>query len=531
MADATPQIADVVPQTPTMAPTALASDVDTSPGSAIGKMMAPTIEAANQKIPDPYTQGVQVAEPHQKQIVPATQYDANHPVQGSAWDKAHARRQNSVAGLANVIGQFGQQIQEKKQANLKDKLVNVMKYKTNTENAQQVLNDPNSSPQAKQMAQRVADANKKQLNDLLSDKKNQKEMAKALDISFVDPDKNKTPEVQAYQQAMKEFKGAGPFTSDNPQEHVVAQAAQKVAAPVSRPGVSGGSPEQVAAPVQRQAPPAPLPPPKSQTPYADAALAKDSPTIEENPKYAAALIQKDAANKQLMTAIPHLIDSAYKTSIANANNKSSAARVIFDKLSDARKQQLSDISKLTGIGMRDRTMLSVQASRAATDMAKAHLQVNAAMSIANMKNLTEQQKIAVLKQGLAPLDKQMAAVSARLENYDKSVAAMKAVTPKEDQASALQTLAMQRQMDSNELDQLQQMRTGATSNNQLMVDDASSSKTPISPEDREIQSFMTSGPQPGSGEPSPEIQLIGADPSDNPSDNPDAYLPPDDGND
>jgi hypothetical protein len=232
-----------------------------------------------------------------------------------------------------------------------------------------------------------------------------------------------------------------------------------------------------------------------------------------------------------MTAIPHLIDSAYKTSIANANNKSSAARVIFDKLSDARKQQLSDISKLTGIGMRDRTMLSVQASRAATDMAKAHLQVNAAMSIANMKNLTEQQKIAVLKQGLAPLDKQMAAVSARLENYDKSVAAMKAVTPKEDQASALQTLAMQRQMDSNELDQLQQMRTGATSNNQLMVDDASSSKTPISPEDREIQSFMTSGPQPGSGEPSPEIQLIGADPSDNPSDNPDAYLPPDDGND
>ena len=74
--------------------------------------------------------------------------------------------------------------------------------------------------------QKVIEANKKQLQTILTDpKKLQKQMLKALDISFVDPEKNKTPEVQAYQKLpMKDFKEAGPFNSDNPAEHEAAQA-------------------------------------------------------------------------------------------------------------------------------------------------------------------------------------------------------------------------------------------------------------------------------------------------------------------
>ena len=91
-------------------------------------------------------------------------------------------------------------------------------------------------------------------------------MQKALDISFVDPEKNKTPEVQAYQKAMAEFKEAGPFNADNPAEHAVAQAA-KAPQMSDKPNVQG------------MIPPAPnlQPVPKSQTPYADKALAKDMP--------------------------------------------------------------------------------------------------------------------------------------------------------------------------------------------------------------------------------------------------------------
>jgi hypothetical protein len=438
----TPQI----PNIPTMAPTQSAAGGVATP-SDIGSLMAPIVAAANQPVPDPYTQGVQVAEPHLKQIVPASQYRDNRPIQGDVQDKNRARRQNSVAGLANMIGNFGQKIQERKQAALKDRLVDVMKYKQNAENAQTVLNDPNASPQAKQMAQKVADANKKQLNDLLSDPKHQKEMAKALDISFVDPDKNKTPEVQAYQQAVKEFKAAGPFTSDNPQEYAVAQAAQ------------GGGQAQSKQPVQTQQSTQPQQQ-KSQTPYADAALKKDSPTIAQNPQYAAVVQQKQAAQKQLATMIPHLIDTESKAQIQAARDGNAAAREVFKASSDFRAKALDDITKLNIADAKDATTLKTTAMRDAATIASASIRANAAVKVAQVNGLSREQVQNVKQQGATDLDKHINATEQALKTYGQREADIKNSTTMSDtqKKQALDALNYSRQQDTNKLKALQDIR-------------------------------------------------------------------------
>ena len=437
----TPQI----PNIPTMAPTQSAAGGVATP-SDIGSLMAPIVGAANQPVPDPYTQGIQVAEPHLKQIIPATQYKDNRPVQGDVQDKNRARRQNSVAGLANMIGSFGQKIQERKQASLKDRLVDVMKYKQNAENAQTVLSDPNAPPQAKQMAQKVADANKKQLNDLLSDPKHQKEMAKALDISFVDPDKNKTPEVQAYQQAVKEFKAAGPFTADNPQEHAVAQAAQ------------GGGQTQPKQQGQQQS--GPVQQPKSQTPYADAALKKDSPTIAQNPQYAAVVQQKQAAQKQLATMIPHLIDTESKAQIQAAKDGNAAAREVFRASSDFRTKALDAITKLNIADAKDATTLKTTAMRDAAIIGSASIRANAAVKVAQVNGLSREQIQNVKQQGAIDLDKHINSTEQALKTYGQREADIKnSTTMSETQKKqALDALNYSRQQDTNKLKALQDIR-------------------------------------------------------------------------
>ena len=93
-----------------------------------------------------------------------------------------------------------------------------MKAQQQVANAEKVMADPNASDTTRQMAQNILQSNKKKIQDIASDPKDHKQLAKALDISFTDPEKNKTPEVQALQAATKEFKAAGPFTADNPQE-------------------------------------------------------------------------------------------------------------------------------------------------------------------------------------------------------------------------------------------------------------------------------------------------------------------------
>lgn len=435
-----------VPSIPTIAPTQSAAD-GIATASDIGQLMAPIVAKANQPIPDPYVQGMQVAEPHLQQVVPAKQYNDQRPITGDVQDKNRARRQNAVAGLANTIGSARQNIQEKKQASLKDRLVDVMKYKTNVENAQTVLSDPSSSAQAKQMAQKVMDANKKQLNDLLSDPKHVKEMSKALDISFVDPEKNKTPEVQAYQQAMKEFKEAGPFKSDNPQEHAVAVAAQG--------GGSGQGTQQQAKPAVNT-PPAPK---QSATPYADKALSKDTPTIAENPKYAAALQQREEAQKQLTTMIPHLIDSQSKALIQAAKDGNASAREVFKDASTFRAHSLDALTKLGIADAKDQTTLKTTAMRDSATIASASIRANAAVEVAKINGLSREQVASIHQTAATDLDKHINSTEQALKTYGQREADIKASNQTEEQkAQALKVLNYSKQQDENKLKALQDLR-------------------------------------------------------------------------
>src|SRR5271154_935984 len=178
---------------------------------------------ATAKLPSPYTQEYTQQSPRIQPVRQFTpQNDQQRPLgQGSAQLK-HTQNMNALASLSNMVGRAGQAIAQKKQDQLKMDLTDVMQAKQNAENAQVVLQqDPNNK-----LAQQVLAANKKRLNDILSDPKKQKGLAKALDISFTNPEDNKTPEVQAGQQAMAQVRQAGQYNASNPQEAQVARLAQ-----------------------------------------------------------------------------------------------------------------------------------------------------------------------------------------------------------------------------------------------------------------------------------------------------------------
>src|SRR5271168_4359703 len=235
---------------------------------------------ATAKLPSPYTEEYTQQAPRIQPVRQFTpQNDQQRPLgQGSAQLK-HTQNMNALASLSNMVGRAGQAIAQKKQDALKMDLTDVMQAKQNAENAQTVLKqDPNNK-----LAQQVLAANKKRLNDILSDPKKQKGLAKALDISFTNPEDNKTPEVQAGQQAIAQVKQAGPFNASNPQEAAVAKMA-----------ANGGKPTPPAPQQQQQ---------KSATPYADQAMARDLPALATNPQYAPALAQQQAAQKALYTNV------------------------------------------------------------------------------------------------------------------------------------------------------------------------------------------------------------------------------------
>src|SRR5271163_1305506 len=236
---------------------------------------------ANAPLPAMYSQGVTPQEPRIRPVPQFTPLNTNQrPIGGGSAQLKHTQNMNALASLANMVGRAGQAIAQKKQDQLKMDLTDVMQAKQNAENAQVVLQqDPNNK-----LAQQVLAANKKRLNDILSDPKKQKGLAKALDISFTNPEDNKTPEVQAGQQAMAQVRQAGQYNASNPQEAAVAKMA-----------ANGGKATPPASQQSQQ--------PRSATPYADQAMARDLPALAANPQYAPAVAQQQAAQKALWTNI------------------------------------------------------------------------------------------------------------------------------------------------------------------------------------------------------------------------------------
>lgn len=419
---------DGLPQVPTIPTTAVQSAADgVSSSNDIMSIVGGLGAAANAKLPDQYTTTQQPSDPHLPQHM---QFDNNRktnnvPITGQVADVKRARRQNAVAGLANTIGQFGEQIQAKKQAEIKDKLIDVMKAKQNVANATQVMQDPNASDQQKQMAQNVLQTNKKAMNDILSDPKHQKQLAKALDISFIDPEKNKTPEVKAFQEATKEFKAAGPFNADNPQEHQVAQLANKPAAGSPQAAQNLPASKPTAQPTQAAA-----------TPYADAALKKDLPGITTNPQYEAQLKQKEAAQKQLAAITPKLIDAQSKALIQQAKDGNAQAREEFKFAADYQTKAMQEAKKLEGIDARDKAQIQAESMRARAQVAAASIRAAATVKAAEIKGRTEEDKLAVKKQGSDDLNKQITQTDNQIKSFGQQVNDIKTSSLKPEEKKA-----------------------------------------------------------------------------------------------
>lgn len=481
----------LTPTVPQIAPIASASgQIATS--DDIGALLGPIAARANSTLPDPYTQGTQVAEPHYHEHAPAqTNRPTNTaPITGQVADVKRARRQNAVAELANTISQAGNMIQEKKNNKLKDQLTDVMKAKQVIANAKTVLANPSISDSLKQTAQGIITKQTKQLNDILSDPKTQKQMQKALDISFVDPEKNKTPEVQAYQAAMKEFKEAGPFNSDNPAEHVVSQAAAN-----QGKGAQAQASSQQPIALQPAAP-------KSQTPYADKALAKDLPSIEANPQYAPALKQQQDAQKQLAAIVPKLIDAEAKAQLQAARDINSANRAGFTAQTNIYRDSQKAISGSKLQQDKDKAAMSRRAAADATSRFNTLARVNAALKIAANKSLDKAQSDKIKYDSLSMLDKQIGEKVTTLKNSETLLEQMKA-NNKGDK-NAIELLTVQRDLIQQDLTGLQQIRA---------------SKFSDAP-DSQVQGLLNDDSGTNSGT---TIESVGYSDSDEPKDDSDKY--------
>src|SRR5271163_1610088 len=346
---------------------------------------------ATAKLPSLYTQEYTQQAPHiqpVKQFTP--QNDQQRPLgQGSAQLK-HTQNMNALASLSNMVGRAGQAIAQKKQDALKMDLTDVMQAKQNAENAQTVLNqDPNNK-----LAQQVLAANKKRLNDILSDPKKQKGLAKALDISFTNPEDNKTPEVQAGQQAMAQVKQAGPFNASNPQEAAVAKMA-----------ANGGKATPPASQQSQQ--------PRSATPYADQAMARDLPALAANPQYAPALAQQQAAQKALYTnVLPAAIRAESAQQLQALKDGNAAARAQFTGLVSLQRETQQAAAAMARTNATVAGRLKETAARDANQMAMTQLHVNAMLKIASDKLQDPAQKNKVQQTALATVDKQISTITA-----------------------------------------------------------------------------------------------------------------------
>lgn len=436
------------PTIPSIAPVQTAQPLAT--GQDIGSLLQPIVAKANAELPDPYQEGRQVAEPKIHPIVPFQPHNnQNQPVSGAAQDLRRARRKNSIADLGNAIGAAGQKIQEMKQQKLKDHLTDVMKSKQNIANAEAVLaKDPNN-----ETAKKVLAANKEQLNTILSDPKIQKQMAKALDVSFVDPDKNKTPEVKAYQDAMKEFKEAGPFNSNNPAEHQVSQMAKQVE--VGGTGKMGAPNTFMPAP---NAPSASIA--KSTTPYADAALKKDSLTIEANPLYAQAVKERADAQKQVSAIIPKLIQANVQATIQAARDGNASAREVYKAQAKMVTDIMDNAAKQGVANTRALAEIKTAGIHASAQVRSAQIHADATIKASENRMFSEAQKLEVKKTGADILDKQISSMTNNLKSYGPRANDINSDTKlsKEEKTEKLKVLALSYDADTKALAAVQKIR-------------------------------------------------------------------------
>jgi hypothetical protein len=273
---------------PTVAPIAPVQNQMPSNLDILNSMPQPQAPNVNPYMVQHDAQPVQLRPPQMYEQTPMTRPE-NQTSQARINNQTH----NTTAAISNAIGAFLNKRKQEKFDDLKGDISVVMKAQQQIDNAQQVLQsipqdakDP-QSVQVRQNAEQVIAQNKKVMEGKLDpsiNKKTAKDIAKAFDISYTDPEKNNTPEVKAMRAAQKDVKAATQAGIDHntPQEKAIAQvAANGTATPAQQ--------QQQKAVAQVNAPK------QSGTSYADQFLKSQPMSISGNPQYAD---QMKAYNKQ-----------------------------------------------------------------------------------------------------------------------------------------------------------------------------------------------------------------------------------------
>lgn len=411
-------------------------------GVNLDQVLAQVAAQAQALLPSPYSQGTSISQPRVPQDRQVAPRQPVQPINNTAMASKQANKANGIGAILHLVGAGAAQIQNKKNAQLKDNLKDVMQAKQNVANANTVLQqDPNNA-----MAKQVLAANKQRLETILTDPKTSKQMQKALDISFVDPEKNKTPEVQAYQAAAKEVKDAGAFNSNNPAEHQVATQAQQGGAP----------PKPQAAQSQAQGQP-----PASATPYADRAISKDLPTIEQNPQYAAALKQRQEAQKVMFEKVlPAQLKSHEDQILQGIKSKDAQALENIKTASAYKIAQENNAGRLAIRNAEDKAAMARQISRNSNAVAVANIHAAAIEKIASNTNLSKENIAKVKGQGADAIDRQIKTVTDNMKNYAalaNDVQNNKTLTDEQKQ-DKLKSLSFSRDADMRMLEEYQKIR-------------------------------------------------------------------------
>lgn len=242
------------------------------------------------------------------------------PITSQVADVKHARRQNAFNGLINSVNNFSKNLEQKKLASITHDIKTMLDGQTQIDNAQTILQNPNASPQDKKNAQGVLERNKTVMESIMTDPKRRKNIQKAFDVSFTDPEKNNTPEIKAMTAAKQQHEQSvkDGMVADNKQEAQVDQAANG----------GGGGQEQGRRMITSGDH-------QSTTPYADQFLKSQPTALAPNPAYAAAQKTNELTQKNAGKALPTAI-----TAESNERRTVMTTQAANERAENLRKTQI-----------------------------------------------------------------------------------------------------------------------------------------------------------------------------------------------
>ena len=142
-------------------------------------------------------------------------------------------------------------------------------------------------------------------------------------------------------------------------------------------------------------------------PRAAAVLAKDMPSIEANPQYAAALKQKEDAQKQYMTLAPAVINAQARASVAAFNAGNAAARLQYKATTDMQRTAYEAAARAQNITTEAKAAMARVLQEGANQQRDIMAHAEAAMGITANPALNAEVKQHLGNTAIAQLDTSM----------------------------------------------------------------------------------------------------------------------------